>query len=51
MSKKQQAAALMVAAMAGQVLLGKYAKQQAAALGLSAMAVGLVGIVIGAAIS
>ncbi|MFE6362962.1 hypothetical protein ACFVP3_23560 [Streptomyces sp. NPDC057806] len=51
MSKKQQAAVLMVAAVAGQVLLGKYAKQQAAALGLSTVAVGLVGMVIGAAMS
>ncbi|WAZ20183.1 hypothetical protein STRCI_001282 [Streptomyces cinnabarinus] len=50
MSKKQQAAVLMVAAMAGQVLLSKYAKQQAAALGLSTVAVGLVSIVIGTAL-
>ncbi|MFF0139684.1 hypothetical protein ACFYRN_24925 [Streptomyces sp. NPDC005227] len=48
MSKNQKAAVLMVAAMVGQVYLGRYAKQQAAALGLSVMAVSVVGLVIGA---
>lgn len=50
MSKKQQAAVLMVAAMVGQAYFGKLAKQQAAALGLSAVAVGLVGLAIGTAL-
>lgn len=50
MSKKQQAVVVMVAAMAGQAFLGKVAKQQAAALGLSAVAVGLVGLAIGTAL-
>lgn len=48
MSKNQKAAVLMVAALAGQVYLGKVAKQQGAALGLSVTAVGLIGYAIGA---
>ncbi|MEU8906984.1 hypothetical protein [Streptomyces mirabilis] len=51
MSKDQKAAVLMVAAMAGQVYLGRYAKQQAAALGLSVVAVSLVSLAIGAVIA
>jgi hypothetical protein len=38
----------MVAAIAGQVYLGKVAKKQAATLGLSVVAVGLIGLVAGA---
>ncbi|MDX2652132.1 hypothetical protein PV360_37145 [Streptomyces scabiei] len=48
MSKKQQAAVLMVAAVAGQVVLSRFAKQQAATLGLPVLAVSLVGLAIGA---
>ncbi|MCW7942826.1 hypothetical protein AAW14_12420 [Streptomyces hygroscopicus] len=48
MSKNQKAAVLMVAALAGQVYLGKVAKQQGAALGLSVTAVSLIGYAIGA---
>ncbi|MER6977217.1 hypothetical protein [Streptomyces carpinensis] len=44
MSKKQQAAVVMVAALAGQAYLGKVAKQQGAALGLSVVAVSLIGL-------
>ena len=47
MSKKEKAALLMVAAVAGQVILGKYAKQQAATIGLPVMAVSLIGAAIG----
>ena len=47
MSKKQQAAVLMVAAVAGQVILGHYAKQQAAAIGVPVLAVSLIGAAIG----
>jgi hypothetical protein len=50
MSKQQKALVLMVAAMAGQAYLGKVAKQQAATLGLSVVAVGLFGLVAGAAL-
>lgn len=50
MSKKQQAAVLMVAAIAGQAYLGKVAKQQGAALGLSAVAISLIGLAIGTAL-
>ena len=51
MSKNQKAAVLMVAAMVGQAYLGRMAKQNAAALGLPAVVVGLVGVAIGAALS
>ncbi|MEV7684486.1 hypothetical protein [Streptomyces bungoensis] len=47
MSKKQQAAVAMVAALAAQAYLGKVAKQQGAALGLPVMAVSLIGYAIG----
>ncbi|MFF8406917.1 hypothetical protein ACF06P_35480 [Streptomyces sp. NPDC015684] len=50
MSQKQKAALVMVAAMAGQVYLGKVAKQQGAALGLSVVAVSLIGYAVGAAL-
>ncbi|MET7936054.1 hypothetical protein [Streptomyces sp. NPDC005322] len=50
MSKKQQAFVWMGAAIVGQVLLGKVAKQQAAALGIPAIVVGLAGIAIGTAL-
>jgi hypothetical protein len=50
MSKKQQAAIAMVAALAAQAYLGKVAKQQGAALGLSVVAVGLIGYAISAAL-
>ncbi|MER5912336.1 hypothetical protein ABT124_18040 [Streptomyces sp. NPDC001982] len=45
MSKNQKAAVLMVAALAGQAYLNKVAKQQGSALGLSVVAVSLIGIV------
>ena len=51
MSKKQKAIVVMVAAMAGQAYLGKVAKQQGAALGLSIVAVSLIGYAIGAALA
>ncbi|MEU5525168.1 hypothetical protein ABZ759_32220 [Streptomyces sp. NPDC047860] len=44
MAKKQQVAVVMVAALAGQAYLGKVAKQQGAALGLSVVAVSLIGL-------
>ncbi|MFJ4735274.1 hypothetical protein ACIP6V_23875 [Streptomyces sp. NPDC088770] len=44
MSKKQQAAVVMVAALAGQAYLGKVAKQQGTALGLSVVAISLIGL-------
>ncbi len=50
MSKKHQAAVVMVAAMAAQAYLGKVAKQQGAALGLPVLAVGLIGYAITAAL-
>lgn len=49
MSKKQQqAAVLMVAALAGQVILGKYARKQAAVIGLPVLAVSVAAVAIGA---
>ncbi|GAB2714546.1 hypothetical protein [Streptomyces bullii] len=50
MSKNQKAAVLMIAAIAGQAYLSKVAKQQAATLGLSVVAVGLIGLAIGTAL-
>ncbi|MFD7793621.1 hypothetical protein [Streptomyces sp. NPDC059759] len=50
MSKNQKAAVLMVVAMAGQAYFGNVAKKQGAALGLSVVAVSLIGMAIGAAI-
>lgn len=51
MSKREQQAALaMVAALAASAYLGKIAKQQGAALGLSAVAVSLIGLAIGNAL-
>lgn len=44
MSKNQKAALIMVAAVAGQVYLGKVAKQQAAVLGVSALALSMLGL-------
>ncbi|MFI8535383.1 hypothetical protein ACIGMX_34700 [Streptomyces aquilus] len=44
MSKNQKAAVVMVAAVAGQVYLGKVAKQQAASLGLPVLALTLLGM-------
>lgn len=44
MSKNQKAIVVLAAAVAGQAYLGKLAKQQAAALGLSAVAVMLLGL-------
>ncbi|MFF7452128.1 MULTISPECIES: hypothetical protein [unclassified Streptomyces] len=44
MSKNQKAAVVMIAAVAGQVWLGKVAKQQAASLGLPVLALSLVGL-------
>ncbi|MGW4227660.1 hypothetical protein ACWEG1_29870 [Streptomyces bauhiniae] len=49
MSKKQQAVVAMVAALAAQTYLGKVAKQQGATLGLSVVAVSLIGYAITAA--
>ncbi|MFF0795155.1 hypothetical protein [Streptomyces spiralis] len=46
MTKKQQAAVVMVAALAGQAYLGKVAKQQGAALGLSVLTIGLIGFAV-----
>lgn len=46
MSKKQQAAVVMVAALAAQAYFGKVAKQQGAALGLSVVAVSLIGLAV-----
>ncbi|MEU9208534.1 hypothetical protein AB0D27_11410 [Streptomyces sp. NPDC048415] len=51
MSKKQQAALIMVAALAGQAALSKVAKQQGATLGLSVVAVSLIGLAIGAVVA
>ncbi|MBT2389843.1 hypothetical protein J7E87_10460 [Streptomyces sp. ISL-1] len=50
MSKNQKAAVVLLAAVAGQAYLGKVAKQQAAVLGLSAVAVMLLGLAVGAAL-
>ncbi|MFF0018736.1 hypothetical protein [Streptomyces sp. NPDC005374] len=43
MSKKEKAAVAMMVALIGSAYLGKIAKQQGAALGLSAVAVGAIG--------
>lgn len=43
MSKKEKAAVAMVVALVGSAYLGKIAKQQGAALGLSALAVSVLG--------
>ncbi|MFF7966741.1 hypothetical protein ACFZC3_15415 [Streptomyces sp. NPDC007903] len=50
MTKKQQAAVAMLAALAAQAYSGKVAKQQGAALGLSVVAVSLIGYAIAAAV-
>ncbi|MCX3059560.1 hypothetical protein [Streptomyces beihaiensis] len=50
MTRKQQAAVAMVAALAAQAYLGKVAKQQGAALGLSVVTVGLIGYAISTAL-
>lgn len=50
MSKKQQAALVMVAALAGQAYLSTVAKRQGAALGLSVVAVSLIGLAVSQAI-
>jgi len=50
MSKKEKAAVAMVAALVAQAYLGKVAKAEGAALGLSVMAVGLIGYAISAAL-
>lgn len=51
MSKKQKAAALLAAALVGQALLGKYAKQQGATLGLSVAVVSVLGLAVGQALA
>ncbi|MFJ3537071.1 hypothetical protein ACIPQA_16560 [Streptomyces sp. NPDC090109] len=51
MSKQQQNWVLLVAAVAGQVLVSRYVKSQAAALGLSTAAVAVVSLAVGAALS
>lgn len=50
LSKKQQAAVVMGAAIVGQIWLGRVAKQQAATLGIPAIVIGLAGIAIGMAL-
>ncbi|MFJ4365083.1 hypothetical protein ACIP4S_13120 [Streptomyces chartreusis] len=51
MSKnQQQAAVLMAAAVVGSVMLSRFAKQQAAVLGIPAFVVGVAGIAIGSAL-
>lgn len=47
MSKKQEAAVVMALALVGSVYLGKVAKQQGAILGLSALAVSVIGLAVG----
>ncbi|MEV6791264.1 hypothetical protein AB0M87_04515 [Streptomyces sp. NPDC051320] len=51
MSKKQQAAVVMVMALVGQAYLSKVAKQQGAALGLSVVAISLVGYAVSNALA
>lgn len=50
MSKREQAAVAMIVTLAGSAYLGKVAKQYGAALGLSAVAVSLIGLAIGNAL-
>ena len=51
MSKQQKAAVGMVVALAASAYLSKYAKQQGATLGLSAVAITLIGLVVTQAIN
>lgn len=51
MSKKEKAAVAMVVALVGSAYLGKIAKQQGAALGLSALAVSVFGYAVAYAIA
>ncbi|MEU8932375.1 hypothetical protein AB0D30_21095 [Streptomyces sp. NPDC048409] len=51
MSKKQETWVVMALALVGSAYLGKVAKQQGAALGLSALAVSVVGAFVGMAIA
>ncbi|MFF9310097.1 hypothetical protein ACF1BS_04215 [Streptomyces sp. NPDC014748] len=51
MTKKQKAAAIMVAALVAQAYAGKVAKQQGASLGLSVAALSLLGLVITSALA
>lgn len=46
MSKKEKAAVAMVVALAGSAYLSKYAKQQGATLGLSAVAITVIGLAV-----
>lgn len=50
MSKKEKATLAMVVALAGSAYLSKYAKQQGAALGLSAAVVSVIGLAVAYAI-
>ncbi|MEU3340674.1 hypothetical protein [Streptomyces sp. NPDC006668] len=50
MSKKEKAAVTMVVALVGSAYLSKVAKQQVAALGLSVVAVSLIGLAMAQAI-
>ncbi|MHA4776085.1 hypothetical protein L1085_016435 [Streptomyces sp. MSC1_001] len=51
MSKQQKAWAVLVGALVVQFVAGRYVKQQAATLGLSAVAVSAASFVVGAALS
>ena len=51
MSKQRKAVLAMVAALAGSAYLGKVAKQQGAALGLSGVVVSLIGYAVTYAIA
>ena len=51
MSNKQKAVVTLVIAVAGQAFLSKVAKQQAAQVGLPAVAVMLLGLAVGAVLA